>query len=160
MASWLAHDLFWSFFVTGGVRHKIYILLKNILWKIYCMKNCPWKKMRRKAWLATQQWKFLILIENYTTTQWVKYETVLHAKTGVKYTKKILVSQLQSMKKNWAIYDHYANGSGFGVDSNDSIVTAAPGALNSYLQCNPKAAQYATTPLPFYRELCSLFSSK
>ena len=90
---------------------------------------------------------------------WNSAVLIFNSKTGLNYSKKILVSQLQSMKKNWAVYDHYANCSGFGIDST-GIVTAAPEALNSYLVSHPKAAQFATTPLPFYKELCSLFSSK
>ena len=80
-------------------------------------------------------------------------------KTGLSYDKKILASQVQSLKKNWTIFDQFANNSGFGMDAK-GIMSAAPEALNTYFATHPEASQFSRTPLPFYKELCILFSRK
>ena len=80
-------------------------------------------------------------------------------KTGLPYDKKILSSQVQSLKKNWTIFDQFANNSGFGMDAK-GMVTAAPEALNTYFATHPKASQFSRAPLPFCKELCIFFSSK
>ena len=80
-------------------------------------------------------------------------------KTGLSYDKKILASQMQSLKKNWTIFDQFANNSGFGMDAK-GMVSAAPEALNTCFATHPKASQFSRTPLPFYKELCILFSRK
>ena len=80
-----------------------------------------------------------------------------NARTGLKYEKKILASQVQSL--NWTIFDQFANNSGFGMDAK-GMVTAAPEALNTYFVSHPKASQFSSTPLPFYRALSILFSRK
>jgi Myb/SANT-like DNA-binding domain len=38
---------------------------------------------------------------------WNLAVSTFNAKTGLSYSKKILVSKIQSLKKNWAVYDHY-----------------------------------------------------
>ena len=90
---------------------------------------------------------------------WKSVVADFNARTGLKYEKKILASQVQSLKKNWTIFDQFANNSGFGMDAK-GMVTAAPEALNTYFVSHPKASQFSSTPLPFYRELSILFSRK
>ena len=85
---------------------------------------------------------------------WKSVVADFNARTGLKCEKKILASQVQSLKKN-----QFANNSGFGMDAK-GMVTAAPEALNTYFVSHPKASQLSSTPLPFYRELSILYSRK
>lgn len=82
-----------------------------------------------------------------------------NVKTGLSYDKQVLATQVQSLKKNWTIFDQFANNSGFGMDPK-GMVTAAPEALNTYFQAHPKAAQFSSAPIPFYSEIRILFSRK
>ena len=92
-------------------------------------------------------------------TAWKSVVVDFKTKTGLPYDKKILTTQVQTLKRNWSTYDQFANNSGFGVDAN-GFVTAAPEALNTYFATHPNAAHFANTPLPFYSELTKLFSRK
>ena len=80
-------------------------------------------------------------------------------KTGLLYDKKTLSSQVQSLKKNWTIFDQFTNNSGFGMDAKGMVI-AAPEALNTYFATHPKVSQFSRAPLPFYKEMCILFSRK
>ena len=90
---------------------------------------------------------------------WKSVVADFNLKTGLKYEKKILASQVQSLKKNWSIFDQFAGNSGFGMDAK-GMVTAPPEALNAYFISHPKAAPFSSAPLPFYKELSILFSRK
>lgn len=68
----------------------------------------------------------------------------------------MLTTQCTALKKQLSIYHHYANQSGFGVDSK-GVVVASPSALNAYYAAN---FQFANGPLLFYDELLTLFGRK
>ena len=71
----------------------------------------------------------------------------------------MLTTQCTALKKQLSIYHHYANQSGFGVDSK-GVVVASPSALNAYYAANLGSIQFANGPLLFYDELLTLFGRK
>ena len=78
---------------------------------------------------------------------------------GLQYTKKMLTTQVTSLKKNLGIFDKYAHQSGFGMDSR-GVVTGPPSALNAFYAAHPGTSQYANAPLPHYALLLTLFGRK
>lgn len=96
---------------------------------------------------------------NNSKTGWNNVLTDFNEMTNLNYIKDKLTHQVSSMKKNYIVFDKFANNSGFGVDERGSVA-GPPEALNAYFASNPKAIQFADEPLHFYSGLSILFGSK
>lgn len=71
----------------------------------------------------------------------------------------MLTTQCAALKKQLTVYHHYANQSGFGMDSR-GVVVASPSVLNAYYAAHAGSIQYADAPLLFYDGLLTVFGRK
>lgn len=92
-------------------------------------------------------------------SSWTNVVTEFNEETGLKYDKKVLITQCTTLKTNFVIFHSFANNSGFGIDVNGAV-TGPPEAMNGYFISHSKALPFADKPLRFYDELLTLFGSK
>ena len=71
----------------------------------------------------------------------------------------MLTTQCTALKKQLSIYHHYANQSGFSMDSR-GVVVSSPSVLNAYYAAHAGSIQYVNGPLLFYDDLLTLFGRK
>ena len=62
---------------------------------------------------------------------WSNVVADFYEKTNLSYNKEKLTYQVSTMKKNFIIFDKFANNSGFGVDARGAV-TGSLEALNAY----------------------------
>ena len=74
------------------------------------------------------------------------------------FTKQQCQSLYPKLKADWVIYSYIMNNSGFGIDPDTHVPTAAKSVWETLIIAHPSAGQFKGKPLKYFEELDLIFS--
>ncbi|XP_050204124.1 L10-interacting MYB domain-containing protein [Mercurialis annua] len=91
---------------------------------------------------------------------WIDMITVFNAKFGFNYNVDVLKNRYKTLRRQHNVIKNLLELPGFAWDDTRQMVTADDFVWQDYIKTHTDARQFMTRPVPYYNELCMIFSDQ